>query len=116
MDCGISVSEFWELSLSEVYDIIQSFQRRLKEREKRKVEKVFILAEAIASYIAFSFSSKEDRDGIDLMQPWDRYPALFEEEREEFERYSSDAEFIKYKESRKRMADDHNRRRKEEGL
>lgn len=107
MDIGIKVSDFWEFSIAEVNDLLTS-SRRMRELEfKEKVQLQFLQADALGNVVARMFDKKVPR-----MQPWDIYPALFEEERQKFEAYSQAEDLEKYKERRRAAMDRHNRKRK----
>lgn len=85
----------------------------MESKEKLKIEQLFVLADAIATRVAFLFSNKDDRDDSMVMQPWDVYPELFFEDEKLAEERHDEYEFEKYKEARKRHALEFNRRRGE---
>ena len=72
---------FWDLSLAEIVDMIESYNRKLKQSEKRKIEQLFLIADAVISRVALLFP--KDQEMPEPLQPWDVYPELFAEEKED---------------------------------
>lgn len=72
LDSEISVGEFWNSSLAEIFDAIESYNRR----EKSKIQLLFVEAEVIANRLSFLMDHKTP-----LLMPWDYYPAVFAEEK-----------------------------------
>ena len=64
------------MSIPEVHDCIRSYGRRAKI----KILQQFIQAESIAEHIGRYLNSENK-----ARKPWDFYPELFREEREQFE-------------------------------
>lgn len=112
MDCGVPITAFWESSIPEIEDLIDSFYRMERQREKLRIGQLFILAEAVATRVAFSFSPKEDRDSSLVLQPWDIYPELFAVEKKQAGEAEEDQEFLAFKAARKRYAAEFNKRRR----
>lgn len=92
-------------------DIIESRDRRFEREEKQRIDRLFLLADAISSRINYFFSAAEDR--IEPLRPWDVYPALFAEEKRIHEEAVADIELQNYKERRRQHAAEYNNRRKE---
>lgn len=78
----------------EIFDIMESFRRRERENRKWKIMHDFIMAEVQSRFL---FTKK----GKPAPRPWDYYPALFEEDRVQFEKEESEAEFEDYKSRRR---------------
>ena len=70
------MQDFWTMSIPEVHDCIRSYGRRAKI----KILQQFIQAESIAEHIGRYLNSENK-----ARKPWDFYPELFREEREQFE-------------------------------
>lgn len=90
------MDEFWGLTILELTDIINSKRKAMQEmmiaKEKAEVNRVFVLAEAIATRISYIFSPEDSRDINSITQPWDYYPKLFEAEEKEAEMRKETAE------------------------
>ena len=77
LDCGVPADAYWDLTLREVVDIIESGERKRKE----EISRLFTLADAISSRVGFIFSDPKKRNSSDIIQPWDCYPELFKDEK-----------------------------------
>lgn len=96
LDCGVPVDLYWNLTLQEIVDIIESETRRRRE----EIGRLFVLADAISSRVAYFFSDPKKRRESDIVQPWDSYPSLFEtakEAHEDRKEQRQDAELEAYK-------------------
>lgn len=83
LDCGVSIDEFWGLTILEMSDIIESKKRMIRAQEKAEINRNFVLAEAISTRISYFFSDPKTRSEDMIVQPWDYYPDLYENEKEE---------------------------------
>lgn len=113
LDCGMSADDFWNATPVEIVDRIESHRRKMKREQTLSIERLFVLAEAIGSRVAYIFS--DQRNAPNVLQPWDMYPQLFKEERQWAERSEEDRELQAYKEARKRHAAAYNQKRREAG-
>lgn len=77
LDCGVPADAYWDLTLREVVDIIESGERKRKD----EISRLFTLADAISSRVDFIFSDPKKRNSSDIIQPWDYYPELFKDEK-----------------------------------
>jgi hypothetical protein len=103
----MSIKQFWESSLVEINDYIDS-ARRIKKREaKEEILRLFMLAAIINER-----HPMVDKEKQDFSAPWDFYPELFEEERAFSEKQKEIEEFEAYKERRRQYAFNHNKRNK----
>lgn len=98
LDCGVPVDSFWDFTLQELVDIIDSQTRRRKE----EIGRLFVLADAISSRVGYFFSDPKKRRPEDILQPWDSYHDLYkndlaEQEIEAKEEKEIDAELEAYK-------------------
>lgn len=76
---------FWELSVAEVYDLIESYRRKQEQetekiKQRLKVDAVFnaTLARQIGEYVALLFSKEARLTPLEQL-----YPNLFTEERKD---------------------------------
>lgn len=84
LQSGLSADEFWNMSMIEISDHIEAFKTRKEYTEKLEAERLFVLAEAISTRVAFFLSSKEDRREESVLMPWDAYPHFFQESHEQY--------------------------------
>ena len=106
LDAGVSVSEFWELSIAEINNIIASYKRKEVKRFKEKVQLCFLQADVIGNALFRQENEKK-------IQPWDVYPAIFKEEKQQFEEYVKKEELETFKERRRAWMDRYNAKQKE---
>lgn len=108
LDAGISVDTFWNSSLAEIMDMLDSYAREEKRRRKDKIMDDFIMAEVMAVNIAAMFSTDKNTD---TPKPWDYYQKLFAEEKEVYEKQKAERDLEEYKEKRRAYIAEVNRRR-----
>lgn len=116
LDLGYTPSFFWDCSLQEVYELIESNQR-IKEREaekeiyelKTKLISNSVLARQVAENVACIFS--KDAKVTDI---YDLMPELFKEEREEAQRKIAENQWQLHKARFMAYSEEYNNRRKEE--
>lgn len=84
------MDKYWDLTLLEINDILEAYNRRKTKEKKARVDELFVLAGATANRIAVSFS--KDAGESDVTMPWDYYPDLFENRSEELEKQRELAE------------------------
>jgi len=82
----MKIDDFWSLSVSEIIDYIEAANSRETADFKRSIVTQFVQANAIASRIAIVFTEKKKRREEAVLQPWDVWPELFIDEREEVEK------------------------------
>ncbi len=107
----MSDETYWQLTKAEMDDLIDSRNRTFERDEKRRIDNLFLLADAISSRISYIFAPEENR--IEPIRPWDVYPVLFAVEKQKHEEAIQKIELEEYKEKRRRHAVEHNVRRKE---
>lgn len=86
------MEQFWDSTILELHDIIESKTRMTKTEEKVKAGHIFVLANAISSRIAYFFANEKDRTEDMILQPWEAYPELFSEEKEHITQQKDDKE------------------------
>lgn len=111
LDCGVLPAEFWSYSLAEIRDRMESFERRRKREEKQKILHINDLAGLIGLYMQQLF----DKD-VNIPQPWEQYPELFENEKARYEELHRDEMLEKARNSRKEYAQRYNEMRRRRGL
>lgn len=109
MDCGIKIPEFWELSVLEVEDYIESYNRV----RKRAVKEHILWQHAVINLLDERLIARFCDQKINFTKPWDRYPELLEEEKRMYERQKEAEDLQNIGDSRKRYAAEFNRRRRE---
>lgn len=88
--------EFWNHSPNEIADIIYAIDERTKVEERRRIDKIFVLAEVMTRYLFPDKNKKEPP------HPWEYYPELFKEEKEKYiEKATGEAAVENFKEKRK---------------
>ena len=97
LDIGIPADAFWDMSLREVYDRFESYRRTCERKNKDKLSRDFILAEAISSRICYFFSTEESRSEDMILQPWDVDPDVFSMEKKRAEKEKRIRELAEYK-------------------
>lgn len=74
------MDQFWDSTLLELNDIMESANRMSRAKDKAKAGHVFVLANAITSRIAYFFSDEKSRKEEMILQPWQAYPDYFVDE------------------------------------
>lgn len=106
LELGISAKEYWEMSINEIIDTMDSLQRQRRRKEKQRIMDNFILAEMLTANLATLISGKGD-----IKRPWEYYPELFEKEQERYQKAEEDRKWEQYKENRRAYMAEWNRRR-----
>lgn len=106
LDCGISQERFWNMAVSDIIDCMDSFYRCRQRNEKEKLSMLFLLAESAAEHIGEYINSDNK-----ARKPWDFFPALFQEEKKEFEQVEKNRQLEIAKGNRRAYADEVKRRR-----
>ena len=111
LDCGVPVTKYWDLTLLEIKDILDSFERTRKREKKEKIEELFILAEVTANRVLNGLNGNNSIS--DYIQPHHYYPDLFEDMEEEIKKKQEEAELQRYKDDMKARAEAWNKRFRE---
>ena len=113
LDIGICPSLFWDSSLQELYDLIGSYNRKMKlesEKElidiKKDVSLYSVLARQIGEYVASMFSSDARITPVEEF-----FPELFAEEKAKKEK----SDIALYKAKMEEFAFRHNEELKRKG-
>lgn len=108
LDCGVSVSSYWNMSLAEIRDCMESFERKHRMEFKQKVSELHVLAKDIAQYVSAVLNGS---DGNPPPELWDYFPDLFGEEKKEANKRIQDHMMAVYKAQMQDYAYRHNRKR-----
>lgn len=92
--------------MSELHDLIESYNRRQRNEFKQKVIDDCRLGQIIAVNIGEGISGNDK-----VIKPWDLFPELFREEQEHYEQQRSEEQFNDYKQQRREYAAMMNARR-----
>lgn len=111
IDAGITIELFWNSSVNEIIDMLESHYRENERKRKQKIMDDFLLAEVIAHNVATLLFSESDKKV--MQRPWDYYPSLFKKEKERYEEKERQIEFEEYKERRREYIAEFNRRRQQ---
>lgn len=85
--------------MPEINDLIESYERRQKNKFKMSVIDDCRLGQIIAADISQSLSENGR-----VVKPWDIFPELFKKEQELYEQQYSEERFNDYKQQRKEYA------------
>lgn len=108
LDHGIPPERFWNYSLGEVLDLIESWVRVKKQTAKEQIAAYFELAGLIGLYIQKPYDEKNE---IKIPHPWDAYPDLYQAEKERYEAAQEKIMLNEARISRREYAQKHNRLR-----
>lgn len=106
LDCGISIETFWNSSLYEISDYMESYNRRKTADKREEVLMTFMLANLISER-----HPMVDKEKSKVSFPWDYYPSLFKEDKQEYEKAQEENEFEEYMSKRKRAMMAYNKSR-----
>ncbi len=113
LDCGYTPSLFWDLSLAEVLDVIESKKRREKAEYDHQVEELKtqaimnqVHARQIAEFLALSILGNEN---IKLTKLSEYFPDLFKDDSEK----AANEQILLHKARMEEFAFWHNHKRKE---
>ena len=114
---GYSSSLFWESSLQEIFDLVESFNRK-KEIERKDYEAKLkteimlntVLAKQIGEYVACLFNKNAK-----VTPPTKLFPELFEEENKEFEKKNLEIQMQLHKNRMHNLANRLNSSKRREG-
>ena len=106
--------QFWEMSVPEIVDVMESAERVKEEALRRDVNLAFVQASANSSRIGFILTDPKKRREKDILQPWDVFPSLFEQSKEKRESAVDEQMMALHKAQMQAVAAKWNKRRKEE--
>jgi hypothetical protein len=103
LEFGIRPSEFWDYSLAEAVDLLESCERKAQRKRREEIRDVFLQAEVQARYLTLKKNS-------DVPHPWEYYPELFAEDQKAYEKKKLEDEADACRIGRKRYAKEFNQR------
>ena len=103
----MTISEFWDSSPMELYDFMESYNRR----ETRRLKQTAMMQYNQAVMIAQQWANLKDKD-FKPAEIWDFYPELFADEKKKYEEEQAAEEWEAFKERRREYAAAWNRRRR----
>ena len=110
LDIGGKPLDFWDLTVLEIRDMIESYNRVMIQKQKEKIIESYRLSQMIANNVSMLIS--KDAKPLEV---WDYAPELFQEEREQVERARQEQEMRMHKERMRAFAESHNRKMKMKG-
>lgn len=110
LDIGGKPLDFWDLTVLEIRDMIESYNRVTIQKQKEKIIESYRLSQMIANNVSMLLS--KDAKPLEV---WDYAPELFENEREQVEQARLTQELRLHKERMRMFAESHNRKLKMKG-
>ena len=110
LDIGGKPLDFWDLTILEIRDMIESHNRVTIQKQKEKIVESYRLSQMIANNVSLLLS--KDAKPLDV---WDYAPDLFQEERDQVEKARQQEEMQLHKERMRAFAESHNRKMKMKG-
>lgn len=114
LDCGISSSLFWNSSVLEITDLMESFERTERRKQKQNAIDNYYLADQIIAGFNLIMNGNENGENNPHML-WDYYPGLFEEEKKLSKQLQEQDELERAKAGRRRLANAMNKKLKGDG-
>lgn len=108
LDCGMAVERFWDYSIGEIRDYLESHGRREQQKVKQRLAEKHFLAKDIAQHVDRLLNGTRNRE--ELLELWDFFPSLFEEERQEAGERMREQQAAVYKAQMRDFAYRHNHR------
>ena len=110
LDIGGEPLVFWDLTVLEIRDLIESYNRVRFQKQKDKIIESYRLSQMIANNISLLLS--KDAKPLEV---WDYAPDLFKEEKEQVEKARLAQELKLHQERMRMFAESHNRKMKMKG-
>lgn len=110
LDIGGKPLDFWDLTILEIRDMIESHNRVTIQKQKEKIVESYRLSQMIANNVSLLLS--KEAKPLDV---WDYAPDLFQEERNQVEKARQEQEIRMHKERMRAFAESHNRKMKMKG-
>lgn len=115
LDSGIDPFYFWQMSLDEIVDVVESHTR--KELDTLRMQALVAQNQAIQikDMLVPLLIDDAYKQGFEPHKLWDLYPGVFNEEKEEYERAQNRVADIQVNQSRHAFADAFNQKFKKKG-
>lgn len=109
LDIGGKPLDFWDLTVLEIREMIESYNRVKIQERKEKIIDSYRLSQMISNHVS-SLLSKDAK----VLEFWEYAPDLFVEEKQAVEQEQQRQALLLHKERMREFAERHNRKRKEE--
>lgn len=110
LDIGGEPLVFWDLTVLEIREMIESYNRVRIQKQKDKIIESYRLSQMIANNVSLLLS--KDAKPLEV---WDYAPELFQEERDQVEKARLAQELKLHQERMRMFAESHNRKFKMKG-
>ncbi|VQF35137.1 Uncharacterised protein [Streptococcus pneumoniae] len=109
LDIGGKPLDFWDLTVLEIREMIESYNRVKTQERKEKIIDSYRLSQMISNHVSLLLSNDAK-----IVEFWEYAPELFVEEQQAVELERQRQAFLLHKERMREFAERHNRKRKEE--
>lgn len=109
LDIGGKPLDFWDLTVLEIREMIESYNRVKTQERKEKIIDSYRLSQMIFNHVSLLLSKDAK-----VFEFWEYAPELFIEEQQAVERERQRQALLLHKERMREFAERHNRKRKEE--
>ena len=109
LDIGGKPLDFWDLTVLEIREMIESYNRVKIQERKEKIIDSYRLSQMISNHVSLLLSNDAK-----IVEFWEYAPELFIEEQQAVERERQRQALLLHKERMREFAERHNRKRKEE--
>ncbi|VIR45967.1 prophage protein [Streptococcus pneumoniae] len=109
VDIGGKPLDFWDLTVLEIREMIESYNRVKIQERKEKIIDSYILSRMITNHVSLLLSNDAK-----IVELWEYAPELFVEEQQAVEQERQRQALLLHKERMRDFAERHNRKRKEE--
>lgn len=109
LDIGGKPLDFWDLTVLEIREMIESYNRVKVQERKEKIIDSYRLSQMISNHVS-SLLSKDAK----VLEFWEYAPDLFVEEQQAVEQERQRQALLLHKERMREFAERHNQKRKEE--
>lgn len=109
LDIGGKPFDFWDLTVLEIREMIESYNRVKIQERKEKIIDSYRLSQMISNHVS-SLLSKDAK----VLEFWEYAPDLFVEEQQAVEQERQRQALLLHKERMREFAERHNQKRKEE--
>ena len=109
LDIGGKPLDFWDLTVLEIREMIESYNRVKIQERKEKIIDSYRLSQMISNHVSLLLSKDAK-----IVEFWEYAPDLFVEEQQAVEQERQRQALVLHKERMRDFAERHNRKRKEE--
>ncbi|ACO18275.1 hypothetical protein [Streptococcus pneumoniae] len=109
LDIGGKPLDFWDLTVLEIREMIESYNRVKTQERKEKIIDSYRLSQMISNHVSLLLSNDAK-----IVEFWEYAPELFVEEQQAVELEQQKQALLLHKERMREFAERHNRKRKEE--